>query len=306
MEFCNERFMTAKEMAEKEGVTINVIRNRIQRKGLDYSPQKAAYIRELVEEYFKNNPGATKSKAAKDLKMSLPTLRKYLNSSCCEDSTAVRKSKEKRNNTKSGLSVGHSDSEILRNIIDIYLSGNKTFDCDLTFGMGNFYSDGLQAPKYRYDKHTFGANGPKKYTVAPLDDTASLPDECFKSIVIDLPIVIDKCQEKTKDFNAFESLNEMFYTYHEMISLAFRLLNSGGILVFKTSDFVVRNDNNEYEGEWATDKAIEIALELGFELTDKFILVERKYLSSTHLGTLKIRAGLKHGFFLVFTKFSSK
>ena len=93
----------------------------------------------------------------------------------------------------------------------------------------------------------------------------------------------------------------MFDSYHDMLSLASRLLKSGGILVFKTADFVLRNDiGATFSGQWATDHAIDYALELGFDLTDRFILARRKTLQST--GSMKIRTGLKHGYFLVFTK----
>ncbi|MDE5869654.1 MAG: hypothetical protein K2H18_05430, partial [Muribaculaceae bacterium] len=70
---------------------------------------------------------------------------------------------------------------------------------------------------------------------------------------------------------------------------------------FKTADFVVRNtEDSRFSGQWATDYAIDYALELGFELTDRFILARCQWLQSS--GSMKIRTGLKHGYFLVFTK----
>ena len=132
----------------------------------------------------------------------------------------------------------------------------------------------------------------------PLDNAENLPDGCFGAVVIDLPISIDNSDSGV---NAFTSLNAMFDSYHEMLAMASRLLQSGGILVFKTADFVVRNtEDSRFSGQWATDYAIDYALELGFELTDRFILARCQWLQPS--GSMKIRTGLKHGYFLVFTK----
>lgn len=202
------------------------------------------------------------------------------------------------NNPVPGLSVNNSGTAILRDILKFYLPGRSTFDCDLTFGQGDFYSDGIAMPQYRYDKYQFDETGTTQLPVRSLDEAAELEDECFESVVIDLPLTIDN---KGLDCNAFASLSQMFETYDDMLGLADRLLKPGGILVFRTADFVLRNSiESQYNGYWATDYAIDLALELDFELTDRFILAERHALQMS--GSQKVRTGLKHGYFLVFTK----
>lgn len=287
--------LTCKEMADRAGVSTAVVYNFLQRNDLDYRSDHINGLMKIVKEFFEAHPGASERDAATELKMSLPTVRKYR-----------RMVKEGKVNNKmtaagkrnKGLSVDDTDSRILRSILRIYLPDKRTFDCDLTFGKGGFYSEGLAVPEHRYDKYMYGANGPKRNPVKSLDEAENLPDDSFDSVVIDLPIDIVE-DGKCKD--AFTSLNSMFDSYHDMIALAARLLKRGGIMVFKTVDFVLRNDDDAtYEGQWATDNAIDYALEMDFDLTDRFILARRQSLATS--GSVKVRSGLKHGYFLVFTK----
>lgn len=289
---------TPQEMADAAGVSLTEVRNFLQRNPIcDYRTDRANYIREQVKDFFIKHPEASEKEATEILKLSLPTVKKYRRLASGGDDAGNQK-KIKKNTRKKGLSVGNTSSEILRDIINIYLPKRKTFDCDLTFGRGEFYTGGLQVPKHRYDKYLFDEKGSKRYPTLSLDDAYDLPDGCFESVVIDLPIGIDNTDSGV---NAFKSLNSMFDSYHDMLSLASRLLKNDGILVFKTSDFVLRNDDEAtFSGQWATDHAIDYALEMGFDLTDRFILVRHQSLQSR--GSMKIRTGLKHGYFLVFTK----
>ena len=286
---------TRQEMADTAGVSIIAVSNFLQRKKYDYRTDRANYLRKTVEEFFVTHPCASERDAATELKLSLPTVKKYR--SLAKEGTIDSK-KRAASKRHLGLSVDDTDSGIIRSILRIYLPKKRTFDCDLTYGKGTFYSEGLPVPEHRYDKFLFGSKGSKRYPVKSLDEAYGLPDGCFESVVIDLPISIDNSDSGV---NAFKSLNGMFDSYHDMLSLASRLLKKGGILVFKTSDFVLRNDSEAmFSGQWATDHAIDYALELGFDLTDRFILARRQSLQTR--GSMKIRTGLKHGYFLIFTK----
>lgn len=286
---------TRQEMADAAGVSIIAVNNFLQRKKYDYRTDRANYLRKTVEEFFVTHPGASEKDAATELKLSLPTVKKYR--SLAKDGK-INSKKMAASKRHLGLSVDDTDSGILRSILRIYFPKKRTFDCDLTFGKGAFYSEGLSVPEYRYDKFLFGSKGSKRYPVKSLDEAESLPGNRFDSVVIDLPVNID---DDGRQEDTFTSLNSMFDSYHDMIALAARLLRHGGILVFKTVDFVLRNDEDAtYEGQWATDNAIDYALEMGFDLTDRFILARRQSLVKS--GSTKVRSGLKHGYFLVFTK----
>lgn len=286
---------TRQEMADAAGVSIIKVGNFLQRNGYNYREDRANYLRCAVPEYFAKHPDVSMEQAADDLKLSVPTIKEYLKP--VEEYKKGEK-RERKTVCYKNLSVANTDTAILRSILDLYLPGKRTFDCDLTFGSGGFYSGGLAVPEFRYDKYLYGAKGSKRNKAKSLEETDSIPEGRFDSVVIDLPINIDN---KDSGVNAFKTLNAMFDAYHNMISLASRILKSGGILVFKTVDFVLRNDDEaSYRGEWATDNAIDFALQTGFDLTDRFILTQRKSLVTS--GSAKIRKGLKHGYFLVFTK----
>lgn len=292
---------TVQEMADEAGVSDNVVRNFLQRSKIDYRTERQNYIKEQVERFLSENKDVTAQNVADSLKLSLPTVKKYLKLAF-NGKMESKKKTTPRDSRIEGLSVSNSDSNILKDILKIYLPGKKTFDCDLTFGRGGFYTDGIPVPKHRYDKNIEHCS--KKYSPTALDETRDLSDECFDSVVIDLPISIDNKEGKSNkksNVNAFHSLSEMYDAYDDMLTLAERLLKPGGIAVFKTVDFVLRNDiTSKFNGYWATDKAIDIAQDLDFELTDRFILANRKYLQTS--GSQKIRTGLQHGYFLVFTK----
>lgn len=287
---------TCQEIADAAGVSVIAVHNLLQRGKFDHRKEHANYLTKLVGKYFANHPDATVKDASHDLRMSAYMVKKY---SIMTHSGKIESKNKAPKKHQLELSVNNTDTAILRSILHIYLPGKITFDCDLTFGRGGFYSDGLPVPDYRYDKFLFGANGSKRHPVKSLEEAESLPDNKFSSVVVDLPIDIDNDKKSRTD--AFESLNKMFDAYHYMIALASRLLKPGGILVFKTVDFVLRNDEGAtYCGQWATDNAIDYALEMGFDLTDRFILARRQSLITS--GSAKVRSGLKHGYFLVFTK----
>lgn len=298
MDIAYDPSKTPQEMADAAGVSLTTVRNFLQRNpSIDYRTDRTNYLLEQIKALKTADPTASDKDIAETLKLSLPTVKKYRKLS--ESGKIINKKRnDPRKNYVKGLSVNNNDADILRDILEIHLPGRKTFDCDLTFGRGEFYSRGLQAPEYRYDKYLYEGMGSKRYPTAPLDEAMCLPDGCFESVVIDLPLCIDNLDSGV---NAFKSLNGMFDSYHEMIALGSRLLKKGGILVFKTADFVLRNDDGAtYSGQWATDHAIDYALELGFDLSDRFILARRESLQTT--GSTKVRTGLKHGYFLVFSK----
>ena len=182
-------------MAMAAGVSLTKVRNFIQRNSRrDYRADRANYLKEQVGLFFSKNPEASEKDAAKALNLSLPTVKKYLK--LYVDGVNVNRKNKKKMVSRKRLSVNNTDEEILRDIIDIYLPKRSTFDCDLTFGRGEFYSGGLLVPKHRYDKYPVS----KRYPTASLDETAMLPDGCFESVVIDLPLCIDNSASKTDAF----------------------------------------------------------------------------------------------------------
>ena len=238
--------------------------------------------------YYKVHQDASKNEICEALGISRPTLNKYWDKITHDAELDFEKTIFPK-----CPAVNYSDSEILKHILRLYLPQENTFECDLTYGEGGFYKQ-LPEPRLRYDIE----KDLQSSFVKPLHEIGLIKDSTIKSVVIDLPVEINP---HSKDYKAFKNLDEKYNAYQNMIGIASRIIKPDGIMVFKTSDFVVRNDENmAYEEEWSTDKAIEFSLAEDFDLIDQFILVQDKGILTS--ATKKLTGSLKHSFFLVFKK----
>lgn len=287
---------TIKQIAEEANVPVTTVRSFFQRNGYHYMEDRADYLKKEIALYLAEHPKASTKEIASKFEISTNTVRKYIT---LDNITGYRNVKgEYKKQNFLGLSIEDSDSAILKTILKLYLHDSKTFACDLTFGQGGFYKTGITPPKLIFDKYQFGKESPDGYNVKPLEEITNIKVSSLESVVLDLPVNIDPT---VQDYNTFKSLDEKYDTYHEMIDLSNNLLFTGGVLVFKTSDFVLRNDDTiTYVNEWATDHVIAYALEHGYDLIDRFISVRNNGIIST--GSKKLSAGSKHAYFLVFRK----
>lgn len=290
--------LSVEDNAKRCGVTEAAIRKYINEQGIDrrYDEQVKRY--NAVKIYLQSHKDAKPSEVAKALSMSLNTVKKYM----AMESAPVKPTTDKV--SKVNLSkltapiktVDKDQTAILSGILRLYCDNAPTFDCDLTTSIGGFYKFGIPRPAHLFDKY------PVDETVKPLDETESLPDNSFNSIVIDLPFIVDEYAEsKTiqsmmlKRFSYFDSNEELYGTNKQMISLAYRLLKSNGVLVMKTQDYWYKGKQ-----EWVALYVIEQARQLGFKLLDQFLLIATtKLLKQSY----KQRCARKmHSYFLVFRK----
>lgn len=163
-------------------------------------------------------------------------------------------------------SVKDTDADALKDILRRFLPRKKTFDCDLTFGQGGFYSE-IPVPKHCYDEYPAEGLKVKQLDNARLD----IESNSLQSVVIDLPVKVD-AHEKSNE--AFKSIEDLYDTYLDMGYLGADLLRSGGILVFKISEVVIRN--SEYEGLnhiWIGDYLQDALMQGGVDLIDEIIVV---------------------------------
>ena len=287
---------TIKQIAEAANVPVTTVRSFFQRNGYHYMEDRANYLKKEISLFLEKYPAASSKEIASKFDISSNTARKYKTQDKVPGDKNIGMQNKKRKFP--GLSIEDSDSLILKTILRLYIHDSKTFACDLTFGQGGFYKTGIKVPELIFDKYLFGEESPEGYNVKSLDDIKNIEEASLESVVLDLPVNIDPT---VQEYNAFKSLDEKYDTYHEMIDLSKALLVTGGILVFKTSDFVLRNDDTiTYVNEWATDHVIAYALEHGYDLLDRFISVRNNGIMST--GSKKLSAGSKHAYFLVFRK----
>jgi len=78
-------------------------------------------------------------------------------------------------------SISFSQAEILQNIVDLHTG---PIQCDVTFGAGCFYKNGLPQPQFRFD------TAPRFPWVIPAD-VCHLPikNSCLRSVMFDPPFM---------------------------------------------------------------------------------------------------------------------
>lgn len=274
--------LTAQEMAAASGLTVKQVQNKLQRLGYTHRQNKEKKNFEKVKDFFEENPNATPSQAVEAIGLSRPTIYKFR-----AMGDTYMPSREIKHSAPLCQSVSHNLNKTLKNMISLHLS-TKTFDCDLTFGEGGFYKKGIPVPPHIYDLFNYGDKSPSGANVQKLDLKNPKPIAVC-SVVVDLPIAIDEL--------SFKSSNQLYNTYDEYINYAATILTSGGILVFSTADFILRNGE---DGTWAADYAISSALSFGFSLKDKIHLVKKGDI--IEIDGISVQSGLRDSAFLIFSK----
>lgn len=278
---------TVSEIAKESNVSEAAVRRYIRTRGIDRKYEQQLLIFNKVQKYFQRHKDTPLRVIAADLDVSINTVRKYskpenrpqkqLNGKICNVG--------KRENAATLLTVSEKEDVILNSILHLYLNDAETFDCDLTFGDGGFYKY-IPRPNACFDKF------PKFEGVLDLDlVNTSLP--LYKSVVCDLPHYIDEKSKETPE--RFATLKDAYHHHSRMIGIAHNILKPEGVLVYKTTDFVVNGRQ-----EWISDYAIREARAAGFELIDKFIYIVPKRLMRRHSN--QSFATKNHAFFFVFRK----
>lgn len=193
-------------------------------------------------------------------------------------------------------SVSDSTDKILLSIMSLY-NNSQPIECDLTYSKGVFWKK-IQSPKFKFDKSPIDKN------VRPLSETEKLPDNSFSSIIFDLPFLV-KDEKSAKSslisqrFDSFRSVDELYNVNSEMLALSYRLLTDKGLLVIKTMD--IYHNGRQY---WISDFVHSKAIETGFVLIDKFILVSQSKLLSPS-GRVQHCARKWHSYFFVLRKIAT-
>lgn len=193
-------------------------------------------------------------------------------------------------------SVSYNQHEILFNIMKLH-NGGKPFDCDITYSIGNFYGDftitndngekfniTIPQPKHKFDVFPQFEDVKK---IEP-DGNILLENNSIKSIVIDLPFVVSPKTAPSvvngsskrsnliyKRFSSYYPASEMFKSYSHWINEAFRVLEDGGICVFKCQNTI--SGSIFYcteEFSWME------AQRAGFYVLDRFTLVAKQRIIS--------------------------
>lgn len=285
-------YKTLEQIATDSGVTVEAVRRYIKTRHIDRKCDEEIIKYRRVKDAIRKNPYATIPEIAKSLSMAIGTVRKYSTMKFSPRPCIGKFSMIEQSQSTLYVSISNSQNSILRAILTTYLKGAITYDCDLTYGKGDFYSETVPPPRFLYDIN------PQVKNVKNLDVAINLPNEQFESVVIDLPcsIVRPTTRRKKRTFASFDSTEELHTAYHRMMILAYRLLKENGIMVFKTADFSLDN-----QPLWISDWSINTAIQIGFTLADKFIYIDQNAIDAV-TSTQRRATMPTHAYFLVFKK----
>lgn len=280
------------------GVSESAIRKYIRVNHIDRRNDAKTIRQRIIQSLKHSNPNMSISAMARMLGYSPNTVRKYLKEKVITSNIATCKvSKFDLANPSTVIrSVSESQDEILCNILKLYVQ-TKTFDCDLTFSVGNFYRI-IDTPPLKFDKY------PQKTDVLPLSKANDIKQCSLQSVVVDLPFIVNsdnngnfsKHSKLARRFDFFTSETELYKTYDDMIKLAYDKLSYGGFLIIKVMD--VYGVNGQL---WISNYVQNKAKEYGFIHDDTFILIARtKYLYFN--GKQQRHARKYHSYFFVFRK----
>lgn len=286
-------YKTIEQIAtDSGGVSVETVRRYIKTNHIDRKCDDEIIKYRKVKAAIRSNQCATISGIAKSLSMAIGTVRKYAAMKFPLRPARGKISMIEQSQSTLYVSISDSQNSILRAILTTYLNGAITYDCDLTYGKGDFYSETVPSPRFLYDIN------PQIKNVNNLDVAINLPNEQFDSVVIDLPcsIIRPTIRRKKQTFVSFDSTEDLHAAYRRMMTLAHRLLKEGGIMVFKTADFSLDN-----QPLWISDWSINTAIQIGFSLSDKYIYIDKKAIDAV-TSTQRRAKTPTHAYFFVFRK----
>lgn len=199
-------------------------------------------------------------------------------------------------------STSHDQGEILRWIL--HLRNLDRFDVDLTYGRGQFYREGVPEPFLKFDKT------PKRPGVIPSDSREMpLRSGSIRSMVFDPPFLATKGPTlQNRDggnlmvgrFGHYPTEKDLFDFYWDTLRECFRVLRTGGTMVFKCQDKV--SGGRQY---WSHVLIANEAERIGFYLKDLFVLLAKSRLVAKWQRNQQ-HARKYHCYFLVLEKVTPK
>lgn len=130
-----------------------------------------------------------------------------------------------------------NEQECIGALIQIHNSGND-IDCDPMYFKGNFWKDGLNKPKYRFDLN------PQEGVDCEQADATKLPlqNNSLRSIILDPPFLFGVHGQTTNYYSSkthtiFKDFGELETCYKGILREAYRVLQKGGKLIFKCQDY---------------------------------------------------------------------
>lgn len=197
-------------------------------------------------------------------------------------------------------SVFDNEQELLKALIELHLGG-KDIELDPMYFKGNFYKNGINEPKYKFDIE------PKALGVEQAD-AQDLPfdDNSISNMILDPPFMFGGhgkqdqfYSSKTHGMLSWADLRKL---YQGILKEAHRILKPKGVLIFKCQDYTDSKTTMTHAlvYNWAT----ELGFELGFYAKDLAILVKPNKVYNGNTTQRHLRK--VHTYFWVFIKLNRK
>ena len=222
--------------------------------------------------------------------------------------------KSELNNSTIIKNISTDQSVILHSIMELYNDG-KPFDCDMTASTLAFYRKKknetyeIPLPKILFDVYPQTENTVK---ITPFEKLP-LEDGSINSIVVDLPFLIAPKTSKSVvenkkgnnimqgRFSSWYPSKEFYENAYWWINECFRVLDNGGICVWK-----MQNTVSGGLSHWFIPYSFLVAQDAGFYVIDEFILKANARLISPSKYKKQVHARKYTSTFLVFQKDEKK
>lgn len=192
-------------------------------------------------------------------------------------------------------SVFDNEQDLLKALIDLHLDG-KDIELDPMYFKGNFYKDGVNQPKYKFDinpqvEGVVRANA--EFLESPIDF------ETIGSVVLDPPFMVANHGKQDKFYSSqthtfYKSFAELEQSYFNLIKDACRYLVKNGVMIFKCQDFT------DSKTTFTHCLVKDIAERWGFYPKDLAILVKPNKITNPNTKQRHLRK--IHTYFWVFIK----
>jgi hypothetical protein len=173
------------------------------------------------------------------------------------------------------------------------------FECDLTYGNGCFWKH-RERPRHCFDIQPL-CDG----VIQASSTNVPLKSECLSNCVFDPPFLTyvkggrshkDGAVAMTARFGGYYTYGELETHYRDTINEAYRILKSGGMLVFKCQDII-----HNHKMHCTHANVINWAAITGFKLKDLFVLMAKHRMPGPQKGKQR-HARIWHSYFLVLQK----
>lgn len=189
--------------------------------------------------------------------------------------------------------VNNNQENLIKDILALHCPNG--IDLDPTYSKGNFYKN-IPQPKLKSDLFP-------QFTDVIQSEASSLwlANDSINSIMFDPPFLAGHTKEKPtgimgERFHGFRYVTDLWDWYDKCLVEFHRVLNAGGVLIFKCQDTVSSGK------QWLSHvHIINKAQEVGFYTKDLFILTAKNRIVG-HNHKVQKHARKFHSYFLVFVK----